>query len=87
MKKLICMVITMAVVVSLTACGINDTRKDTQNSDNRMTLIYNNGFVVIYVDNETGVQYILGSNRGVCVMVDENGKPLIYNPTEKGGAE
>lgn len=32
----------------------------------------------IYVDTLTGVQYLQLNNRGVCVMVDAAGKPLIW---------
>ena len=85
MKKIICLIMTFIFVLCLCSCGYNETKMDMDNGDERMTIIYNNGCVEIYVDNETGVQYIFGSNKGVCVMVDENGKPLIYHPTEKGG--
>lgn len=85
MKKIICVFVILALVISLSACGWKYTSIDKENNDNRMTLIYNDGFCRIYVDNETGVQYI--NNRGICVMIDESGKPLIYHPTEKGGAE
>lgn len=83
MKKIIFVLLVLILIVSLTGCNLNYTQ-DTEGNDNRMTLIYNNG-CRIYVDNETGVQYII--NGGICVMVDENGNPLIYNSTEKGGAE
>lgn len=32
----------------------------------------------IYVDNLTGVQYLRTYKGGVCVMVDAEGKPLIW---------
>lgn len=85
MKKIICVFVILALIISLSAFGWNDTSIDNENNDNRMTLIYNDGFCRIYVDNETGIQYI--NNDGICVMVDENGNPLIYQLTEKGSAE
>lgn len=85
MKKIICMIVTLSLVVCLTSCGWNKNQVDMENNDNRITLIYNDGFCRIYVDNETGVQYI--NNDGICVMVDENKEPLIYHPTEKGGVK
>jgi hypothetical protein len=47
-----------------------------------MKLIFNDGFAVIYVDMETGVQYFSRANCGTCVMVDENGDPIIYGHDE-----
>ena len=85
MKKIVCLIMAFIFILCLCSCGYNETKTDMDNSNDRMTIIYNNGFIQIYVDNETGVQYILGGNKGVCVMVDENGNPLIYHPTEKGG--
>lgn len=85
MKKMLAVVIALVLLVSLTACGWNKSQRDMENNDNRITLIYNDGFCRIYVDNETGIQYL--NNGGICVMVDENGDPLIYHPTEKGGKE
>ena len=48
-----------------------------------MKLILNDGFAIIYVDTETGVQYFSRSNCGTCVMVDENGSPIIYDDLEE----
>ena len=47
--------------------------------DERMNVIFNDGFAIIYVDTETGVQYFSRANCGTCVMVDENGCPIIYD--------
>lgn len=32
----------------------------------------------IYVHKDTGVMYIRNNEGGICVMVDADGKPLIY---------
>lgn len=32
----------------------------------------------VYVDTKTGVMYFGRGAAGVCVMVDEDGKPTIY---------
>lgn len=85
MKKIVCLIMTFIFILCLCSCGYNETKIDIDNSNGRMTMIYNDGFIQIYVDNETGVQYILGGNKSICVMVDENGNPLIYHSTEKGG--
>ena len=85
MKKIVCLIMAFIFILCLCSCGYNETKIDVDNSNGRMTMIYNDGFIQIYGDNETGVHYILGGNKSICVMVDENGNPLIYHPTEKGG--
>ena len=43
----------------------------------------NAGFARIIVDTVTGVQYLsnkVGSGNGLTVLVDQNGKPLLYEP-------
>lgn len=77
MKKFICLLIVIAFLFIL--CSCTSTEKNLDGNDGRLQLIFNDGFVLIYVDNETGVQYIFRSNSGACVMVDENGEPLIYD--------
>ena len=68
----------MAVIFLLTGCaGYNTRGIDRTNSDGRLTVLYNDGFCLIYRDNETGVQYISVSSHGVCVMVDKDGNPYI----------
>ena len=60
----------------------NSTVKATESA--RFELIdsynYNSGKFGIYVDNDTGVQYlayrVVGCGAGVIVMVDGEGKPL-----------
>ena len=47
-----------------------------------MKIIFNDGFAIIYVDTETGVQYFSRADCGTCVMVDENGDPLILTEKE-----
>ena len=78
MKKIMAIILCILLVVSLTACTLNASSTDTSKSDGRMKLIFNDGFAIIYVDTETGVQYFSRSNSGTCVMVDENGNPVIY---------
>ena len=78
MKKIASIILCVLLVFSLTACTLNASSTDTSKSDGRMKLIFNDGFAIIYVDTETGVQYFSRSNCGTCVMVDENGNPVIY---------
>ena len=80
MKKLIALIMCICLVVCLSGCDYppNTSEVNTKNNDNRITLIYNDGFVLIYVDNETGCQYLSKGSNGICLMVDESGNPLIY---------
>ena len=82
MKKIMAIILCVLLVFSLTACTWNASSIDTSKSDGRMKLIFNAGFAIIYVDVETGVQYFSRSNCGTCVMVDENGNPVIYSDLE-----
>ena len=85
MKKLLTILLTIVICLCLCGCKLNKKEMDIDNANGRMTVIYNDLSIEIYVDNETGVQYIFGGYNGVCVMVDENGKPLIYQQAEKVG--
>lgn len=71
MKKII---IAMLLCVTLCAgCGKSD------NEDNHMMKQLDNDFRCrIYVHKDTGVMYIRNNEGGICVMVDADGKPLIY---------
>ena len=80
-KRVIAGIAAISLAVYLSGCEFNESEIDRENNNGRMTLIYNDGFIVIYVDNETGCQYLSRSACGTCLMVDENGDPLIY---EKG---
>ena len=78
MKKIVAIILSVLLVVCLSACGYNKSSSDTNGNDGRMNVIFNDGFAIIYVDTETGVQYFSYSDCGTCVMVDENGVPVIY---------
>lgn len=78
MKKFVTIILSVLLVVCLSACGYNESSTDTNGNDGRMNVIFNDGFAIIYVDTETGVQYFSRANCGTCVMVDENGVPVIY---------
>ncbi len=74
MKKVLCII--LCLLLFLTFCGCSsDTDEDTK--DKRMDIIYTDTTVIIYRDNETGVQYIRTGNGGICVMVNEDGTPYI----------
>ena len=85
MKKIKMVFVSILLVVAfLVGCApdqkiYNDPKKtDRSVNDGMFTTIYNDGFVLVYVDTRTGVQYFRVSNAGVAVIVDQEGKPLIY---------
>lgn len=78
-KKISLVLISILLVVSLCSCKWNVSENDMDGNDSRLTYVYNDGFFVICVDNETGCQYISRSNCGTCLMVDADGKPLLYD--------
>lgn len=78
MKKIVTIILSVLLVVCLSACGYNKSSSDTNGNDDRMSVIFNDGYAMIYVDTETGVQYFSRAHCGTCVMVDENGVPVIY---------
>lgn len=89
MKKLKRLLIVGAAVimmaVSFHGCGSCDTAT-AEDVDDRFMDVYSQfdgvyGDVHIIVDRETGVMYLLNdiaNGGGVTVMVDENGKPMIW---------
>ena len=76
MKKLLVIICCVAFVF-LSGCNYNESTVDSSDQDGRMSLVYNDGFAIIYIDNITGVQYFSRANSGSCVMVDSDGKPLV----------
>lgn len=93
-KILIAGAAVILMVASLTACGSTShkaeeqTRKEEANRFLRVSKQDFGGYgdIFILVDTETGVMYTIanvGSGAGLTVMVDENGKPLIWEGYEK----
>ena len=78
MRKIVAVLLCVILVACLSGCEFNEKSADISGNDGRMKLIFNDGFALIYVDTETGVQYFSRSDCGTCVMVDENGAPVIY---------
>lgn len=77
-NKILCLIaLVMVVLALLCSCG-----KPIENNDGaRLKLLYRDITdvgMLIYVDVETRVQYIVTMDGGVCPMVDENGNILLY---------
>ena len=85
MKRVIA--ITMLILLTLALCGYTKAGDAT----NRLRTVDKGNTYEILVDTLTGVQYLRGCNiyghttvggGGVCVMVDAEGKPLIWEGAE-----
>lgn len=73
MKRAI-VIIMLVVLLSVSMCGCQKAE-----AGNRRLWILDSGAIYgIYVDNLTGVQYLRINRGGVCVMVDAEGRPLIW---------
>jgi hypothetical protein len=79
MKRVIAIAITILTLLTLALCGCNKAE-----AGNRRLWILDASprYYEIYVDNLTGVQYLKTYQGGVCVMVDTEGKPLIWEGAE-----
>ena len=82
MRKIVAVLLCVILVSCLSGCTFNTSSADISGNDGRMKIIFNDGFAIIYVDTETGVQYFSRADCGTCVMVDENGDPLILTAKE-----
>lgn len=76
MKRVIA--ITILTLLTLALCGC--TRAEAGNR--RLWVLDAGPMYEIYVDNLTGIQYMRTYKGGVCVMVDAEGKPLIWEGAE-----
>ena len=82
MRKIVVAILCGILVACISACTFNESSTEINGNDVRMKMIFNDGFAIIYVDTETGVQYFSRTDCGTCVMVDENGLPIIYDKLE-----
>ena len=76
MKRVIAITITITILTLLTLalCGCGKAEAGTY----RLRTLEAGALYTIYVDNLTGIQYLKTYQGGVCVMVDAEGKPLIW---------
>ena len=72
MKRVIA--ITILTLLTLALCGCNEAEAGNR----RLWILDASTMYEIYVDNLTGIQYLRTYKGGVCVMVDAEGKPLIW---------
>jgi hypothetical protein len=74
MKRVIAIAIAILTLLTLTLCGCNEAEA----GNHRLWILDCGATYGIYVDNLTGIQYLSTHQGGVCVMVDAEGKPLIW---------
>lgn len=72
MKRVIA--ITILTLLTLALCGCTKAEA----SNHRLRTLDTGLMYEIYVDNLTEVQYLRINQGGVCVMVDAEGQPLIW---------
>lgn len=90
MKKLIALFTVLCLCLILCACKQNTDEATELIGNSRFEQVYfehyyydtpNEMYTIILVDKETGVMYLYaynGQRGGLTVMVDEDGKPLIW---------
>lgn len=84
-KKIICLVLVILLLFTFVGCGSNiDTVEDMKSKEgSSMFVIVESDFLwerynIVY-HKETKVMYAVSSNTVFTVMVDAEGKPLLYS--------
>ena len=76
MKRVIAITILTLLILALSGCG------KAEAGTYRLRTLETGALYTIYVDNLTGIQYLSTNQGGVCVMVDAEGRPLIWEGAE-----
>lgn len=76
MKRVIAITMLTLLILALSGCG------KAEAGTYRLRTLETGALYTIYVDNLTGIQYLKTYQGGVCVMVDAEGKPLIWEGAE-----
>ena len=83
MKKIVCLTLVLMIVLAFIGCS---ETYNTETTD-RFIVVYSDNFSnAIYADKETNVLYFwhfVGYSGGLSVMLDENGKPLLWDKTNE----
>lgn len=75
-KRVIAITILTLLILALSGCG------KAEAGTYRLRTLETGALYTIYVDNLTGIQYLKTYQGGVCVMVDAEGRPLIWEGAE-----
>lgn len=80
--------LAVGALCAAAACGVcEEAPKPEQKDEQRLELVSAERLtswanVCICYDKETGVMYMITRQGGAVVMVDADGKPMIYQPEE-----
>lgn len=81
MKRIIA--ITMLTLLTFALCRCVKIDAEFEAGNRRLWVLdASTRYYEIYVDKLTGVQYLRTYKGGVCVMVDAEGRPLIWEGAE-----
>lgn len=86
MKKIIIVLLAILTLAFYTAISIACAAPRVENAEKQKTefedmfgVLYEGVGDIVFYDRRTGVQYISRMHGGITVMVDSDGKPLIYD--------
>lgn len=89
MKKIVCLGLVLMIVLAFIGCSAsksNNMETDNTETTDRFIVVYSDFDNKIFVDTETNVLYFWhwgGYSGGLSVMVDENGKPLLWDKSNE----
>lgn len=84
MKKIVCLGFVLVIVLAFIGCSAS--KSNNMEISDRFITVYSDFCNTIYADKETNVLYFWhfgGYSGGLSVMVDENGKPLLWDKTNE----
>lgn len=81
-KKIVCVVLTMLLMMTFTGCKGMDSTKETQEETSMFVIVeqrmvHGSRYSVVY-HKQTNVMYTVSYTNQFTVMVDAEGKPLLY---------
>ena len=85
LSLLVILLIALLVVEFVVAgeCDKNATKTEivVEHSQQRFQRVIKDNYsaLIVYVDTETNVMYLISNYGGACVMVDAEGKPLLWD--------
>ncbi len=88
MKKIVCLCLVLMIIFTFIGCSKEKTdnmKSDNAETTDRFIRVYRDFNNAVYVDKETNVLYFWhsgGYSGGLSVMLDENGKPLLWEKSK-----
>lgn len=84
MKKIACLGLALIIVLAFIGCSAS--KSNNMETSDRFIVVYSDFSNKIYADKETNVLYFWhcgGYSGGLSVMLDKNGKPLLWEETNE----